>query len=78
MTSPSRTAWQACVGAFALALVGGCSPSPQSEADKFLATYEQILGGMYPIVALDYVRKVYMRPELHGGAHGALMRELGI
>ena len=27
---------------------------------------------------LDYVRKVYMRPELHGGAHGVLMRQLGI
>ena len=31
-----------------------------------------------PSGGLDYVRKVYMRPELHGGAHGALMRQLGI
>ncbi|MCY3668909.1 MAG: hypothetical protein OXH81_24870, partial [Gemmatimonadetes bacterium] len=34
--------------------------------------FEHLSGG------LDYVRKVYMRPELHGGSHGALMRELGI
>ena len=34
--------------------------------------FEHLSGG------LDYVRKVYMRPELHGGPHGALMRQLGI
>ena len=34
--------------------------------------FEHLSGG------LDYVHKVYMRPELHGGSHGALMRQLGI
>ena len=34
--------------------------------------FEHLSGG------LDYVRKVYMRPELHGGAHGVLMRQLGV
>jgi len=67
MTSHSRTAWQACVGAFALALAGGCSPSPQSEADKFLATYEQILGGMYPIVAESFWKSSTDVTDLHVG-----------
>ena len=34
--------------------------------------FEHLSGG------LDYVHKVYMRPELQGGSHGALMRQLGI
>ena len=44
-----------------------------SQARLFAALAEQFehLSG-----ALDYVRKVYMRPELHGGSHGALMRQI--
>ncbi len=46
-----------------------------SQARLFSALEEQfehLSGG------LDYVRKVYMRPELHNGPHGSLMRQLGI
>lgn len=34
--------------------------------------FEHLSGG------LDYVRKVYMRPELQGGSHGRLLRQLGV
>lgn len=34
------------------------------------ADFERLSG------ALDYMRKVYMRPELHGGAYGDLLRKM--
>ena len=67
MTSHSSTPWQACIGALDLALAAGCSPSPQSEADKFLATYEQILGGMYPIVAESFWKSSTDVTDIHVG-----------
>ncbi|MCY4188893.1 MAG: M2 family metallopeptidase [Bryobacterales bacterium] len=54
MTDNASTAIRACTGSLALLLLWGCSPSPQAEADKFLTTYEDLLQGMYPIVAESF------------------------
>ena len=67
MTKPNSMASRVCVGALALVLLGGCSLSPQAEADEFLATYEHLLKGMYPIVAESFWKSSTDVTELHVG-----------
>lgn len=53
--------------ALALLLASGCGPSPQQQADDFLATYDNLLQKMYAITAEAYWKSATDVTEMHVG-----------
>ena len=57
----------ACPIAVAMAVITGCSPTPQDRADEFLRTYDTLIQKMYAITAEAYWKAATDVTELHVG-----------